>query len=60
MDWTIPTSYCPSTPIGVGDFKRDRSQNILVGYPTLLTGRCGGTMSQGPLLRNTPITFRHL
>jgi|KBSMisStandDraft_5_1062788.scaffolds.fasta_scaffold259082_2 hypothetical protein len=37
VDWTIPTSYCPSTPIGVGDFKRDGSQNILVGYPSLLT-----------------------
>ena len=37
VDWTIPTSYCPSTPIGVGDFQRDGSQNILVGYPSLLT-----------------------
>jgi len=47
VNWTIPTSYCPSNPIGVGDFQRDGTQNILVGYPTLLTGPCGGTTSQG-------------
>jgi hypothetical protein len=47
VNWTIPTSYCPSAPIGVGDFQRDGSQNVLVGYPTLLTGPCGGTASQG-------------
>lgn len=47
VDWTIPTAYCPSTPIGVGDFQRDGNQNILVGYPSQLTGPCGGTTSQG-------------
>jgi FG-GAP-like repeat len=47
VDWTIPTSYCPSTPLGVGDFRRDGDQSILVGYPSLLTGPCGGTTSQG-------------
>ena len=45
-DWTIPTSYCPSVPLGVDDFLRDGNQGILAGYPDPYT-RCGGTSSQG-------------
>ena len=47
LDWTIPTAYCPSVPIGVGDFLRDGNQSILVGYPDAFTGPCGGTTNQG-------------
>jgi hypothetical protein len=47
VDWTIPTSYCPSAPLAAGDFQRDGNQNILVGYPDAFTGPCGGTTSQG-------------
>ena len=47
VDWTIPTAFCPSVPIGVGDFLRDGNQSILVGYPDAFNGPCGGTTNQG-------------
>ncbi len=47
VDWTIPTSYCPSIPLAAADFQRNGNQNILVGYPSASIGPCGGTTSQG-------------
>ncbi|KAA6459776.1 VCBS repeat-containing protein [Acidobacteria bacterium AB60] len=47
VDWTIPTVYCPSAPIGVGDFQRNGNQSILVGFPSIYGFVCGGTTSPG-------------
>jgi hypothetical protein len=30
IDWTIPTQYCPSAPLGLGDFQRNDKQDLLV------------------------------
>ena len=30
VDWTIPTQYCPSIPLALGDFQRNGKQDLLV------------------------------
>lgn len=30
VDWSISTQYCPSTPLGLGDFQRNGKQDLLV------------------------------
>ena len=30
VDWTIPTQYCPSVPLALGDFQRNGKQDLLV------------------------------
>jgi hypothetical protein len=30
VDWTIPTQYCPSVPIALGNFQRNGKQDLLV------------------------------
>lgn len=42
VNWSIPTSYCPSAPIGFGDFARNGKNDLLVSTYSNGTTPCGG------------------
>lgn len=42
LQWHIPTTYCPATPLGFGDFQRNGKNDVLVGLEDGV-GPCGGS-----------------
>lgn len=47
INWTIPTVYCPSSPLAFGDFKRNGKNDLLVSTTAdaSCSGATGGTFA---------------
>lgn len=43
VNWTIPTTYCPSTPLGFGDFQRNGRNDLLLSYAVDGARHCAGS-----------------
>ena len=58
VNWTIPTSYCPSSPLGFGDFQRNGKNDLLVSTSTIPTCAHAASGTFGDYLNNGSGTFQ--